>query len=221
LLTSLLIAGFLHQFKLNDKVSPEFSIYLPKSTIIPSIDISSIETENDLIRKQQEEQQQKQQQKKKNEGGYTFEIQRPGSVLQRDKSYVFRALSLEDMVIWVKLITEVATRTPETIPKSLPAARPTLKMSSSNAITTAASSDSLSLSSDSLKQQQEQQRRQESTPPPSPVDLRENRKSLLSVTSEIRKSNELISNNFNSTNIANSPGNYSGKPKAYTAQLNI
>lgn len=43
----------------------------------------------------------------------TFEIQRSGSVLQRDKSYVFRTFSPEDMAIWCKLFSNVtASRSP-------------------------------------------------------------------------------------------------------------
>ncbi|GAA5801869.1 hypothetical protein HPULCUR_007325 [Helicostylum pulchrum] len=67
-------SGFLHQFKLNDKMAPEYSIYLPKCNLLQSKDA-------------------------------WFEIQRSGSVLQRDKSYVFRTSSSEEMATWCKLLS--------------------------------------------------------------------------------------------------------------------
>lgn len=74
-------AGFLHQFKLNDKMAPEYSIYLPKCNLLQSKDT-------------------------------WFEIQRSGSVLQRDKSYVFRTSSSEEMATWCKLLSGYTLRTP-------------------------------------------------------------------------------------------------------------
>lgn len=225
------LAGFLHQFKLNDKVSPEFSIYLPKSAIVPGMDVSSIDlSENgqQILHQQQEQQQQKRKAQREKDGGYTFEIQRSGSsVLQRDKSYVFRVSSLEELVIWCKLLTEVATRPPESIPKrSLTSSDPPptqVQQVSTNTITpTSIKINSLSLS-ESIKEQQQQQQEEEHTPPPSPIgEERENRESLLSIAGENNgKSSEPLlaeANNVDATAINSLDIE---KPKHYSPQLNI
>lgn len=62
---------------------------------------------------QQQQQQQSRQEEKIPKDGYTFEVQRSGSVLQRDKSYAFRAANFEDMAIWCQHISEVATQSPD------------------------------------------------------------------------------------------------------------
>ncbi|KAI8638948.1 hypothetical protein BD408DRAFT_280501 [Parasitella parasitica] len=93
-------SGFLHQFKLKDKVSPEFSIYIPKATIIPDTDISRLSPTTFQSSEEPDKQ----------GSHYSFEIQRSGSVLQRDKSYMFRTVSLLDMAKWCKLLGDVATR---------------------------------------------------------------------------------------------------------------
>lgn len=116
------LAGFLHQFKLNDKISPEQSLYLPRSTVSQLKDDQS----------------------------NAFEIQRSGSVLQRDKSYVFRAFSPEEIGIWCKLISDIAASTPPPIQQ----------------ISTA----SLSIVSQRISF--------ENTPPLSPISVHEHRRSM-------------------------------------------
>ncbi|KAI9278601.1 hypothetical protein BDA99DRAFT_492589 [Phascolomyces articulosus] len=96
--------GFLHQFHENDKVNPELSIFIPKATIVPSIDISHLANTSGISRS--------------GGGGgggnsdYTFEIRRGGSgALQRDKIYVLRANSREELITWCRLLVDIATRT--------------------------------------------------------------------------------------------------------------
>ncbi|KAG2211659.1 hypothetical protein INT47_008756 [Mucor saturninus] len=115
-------SGFLHQFKPNDKVSPEQSLYLPKAMV------SQL----------------------KDGDNNTFEIQRSGSVLQRDKSYVFRAVNSEEMEIWCKLVSDVAASKPQSIQKI----------------------STVNLSNVS------QRISHESTPPLSPISIHEHRKSI-------------------------------------------
>ncbi|OBZ81447.1 Phosphatidylinositol 4,5-bisphosphate-binding protein SLM2 [Choanephora cucurbitarum] len=91
-------SGFLYQFKLNDKISPESSIYIPKSTIVPCFDINRPISELEQCNQP-----------------YSFEIQRCGSVLHRDKSSVFRTSHLDDIVTWCRLLNQVANRSPDTI----------------------------------------------------------------------------------------------------------
>ncbi|KAG2224949.1 hypothetical protein INT45_000070 [Circinella minor] len=89
--------GFLHQFHENDKVNPELSIFIPKSTIIPSIDMSHLSTQyHQHLHPSGDE--------------YTFEIRR-SSALQRDKVYILRARSREELIGWCQLLIDVATRT--------------------------------------------------------------------------------------------------------------
>ncbi|KAI7854821.1 hypothetical protein BDC45DRAFT_556734 [Circinella umbellata] len=89
--------GFLHQFHENDKVNPELSIFIPKSTIIPSIDMSHLSTQHH-------------QHLHPSGDEYTFEIRRSGA-LQRDKVYILRAKSREELIGWCQLLIDVATRT--------------------------------------------------------------------------------------------------------------
>ncbi|KAG2226531.1 hypothetical protein INT45_014275 [Circinella minor] len=84
--------GYLHQFTMNDKVSPERSIYIPETTIIPSIDISHF-AENE-----------------KTEGPYTFEIHKRGTqVLQRDRTFYFRTNSREELLQWCRVLCDVSS----------------------------------------------------------------------------------------------------------------
>ncbi|KAI8339319.1 hypothetical protein BD560DRAFT_412675 [Blakeslea trispora] len=112
-------SGFLYQFKLNDKISPESSIYIPKSSIVPCFDINR--PQNELEQYNQP---------------YSFEIQRCGSVLHRDKSYVFRTSHLKDMITWCRLLNQVANRSPGSIVKqeSTPPPSPVAPLKISNDI---------------------------------------------------------------------------------------
>ncbi|KAI8377443.1 uncharacterized protein BYT42DRAFT_344653 [Radiomyces spectabilis] len=100
--------GYLHQFRLDDKVSPEHSIYIPQSTIVPSVDISHLanqimETTSDNTKQE-----------------FTFEIIRPGNArLQRDKAYEFRVSSRKELLDWCRLLCEIATRPPGAISQTL------------------------------------------------------------------------------------------------------
>ncbi|KAI9499293.1 hypothetical protein BDB00DRAFT_935035 [Zychaea mexicana] len=82
--------GFLHQFHENDKVNPELSIFIPRSTVIPSIDISHLAHDE-------------------HGGNYTVEIRR-SAALQRDKVYILKASSREELVAWCRLLVDIATR---------------------------------------------------------------------------------------------------------------
>lgn len=86
--------GYMHQFALSDKVSPEFSIYIPQTTIIPSSDISHLAEDHD------------------DPGPYSFEIKRSASLLARDKSYTFRANSRQEFLDWCRMLVQVATSQP-------------------------------------------------------------------------------------------------------------
>jgi hypothetical protein len=118
---------------LNDKVSPEFTIYIPNVTIVPCIDITNLN--------------QKKLEAQKKQDYYTFEIQRIGSVLQRDKSFSFRLSTLEEMVVWCKFLQNVATRPYDTL---LQEKRSSLHLDTAY---------------------------QETTPPPSPIKPQNNRHS--------------------------------------------
>ncbi|KAI9276819.1 hypothetical protein BDA99DRAFT_494220 [Phascolomyces articulosus] len=84
--------GYLHQFTMDDKVSPERSIYIPETTIIPSIDISHF-GDNE-----------------KTKGPFTFEIHKRGTqVLQRDRTFYFRTNSREELVSWCRVLCDVST----------------------------------------------------------------------------------------------------------------
>ncbi|KAF7727192.1 hypothetical protein EC973_007890 [Apophysomyces ossiformis] len=90
-------SGYLHQFRLDDKVSPERSIYIPNTVIVPSMDISHLAAhgpeENDLAT------------------AYTFEIRRSATAaFKRDKIYVFRAQSRDELLTWCRLLVDVASR---------------------------------------------------------------------------------------------------------------
>lgn len=162
LLTYYYIAGFMHQFKLNDKISPEFSICVPGSTVIPGFDINQSSL-NGLDEKSQF----------KPSDHFSFEIQRPGSALQRDKLFSFRAFSLEEMVTWSRLLIEIATRPLYTVlqPRyNILMTEPLPHSLAGN--NTRSSSES---ASPSEKQQvqtklQVQTQEQVTTPPPSPTE---------------------------------------------------
>lgn len=82
---------------MDDKVSPERSIYMPDSTVVPSIDISHLA--NDVPSDSKD-------------GPYTFEIHKRGTqVLQRDRVYVFRTNSREELLSWCRALVDASTRT--------------------------------------------------------------------------------------------------------------
>lgn len=80
---------------MDDKVSPEKTLYIPSTTIIPSIDISYI---SNLDQKSVLENTSLDQ-------SNTFEICKPASnVLQRDKVALFRTSNREELVTWCRLL---------------------------------------------------------------------------------------------------------------------
>ncbi|GAA5803982.1 hypothetical protein HPULCUR_009467 [Helicostylum pulchrum] len=92
---SYILSGYLHQFTMDDKVSPEKTLYIPSTTIIPSIDISYI---SNLDQKSVLENTSLDQ-------SNTFEICKPASnVLQRDKVALFRTSNREELVTWCRLL---------------------------------------------------------------------------------------------------------------------
>ena len=91
------VGGYLHEFTMDDKVSPERSIYMPDSTVVPSIDISHLANDTPSDNK---------------DGPYTFEIHKRGTqVLQRDRVYVFRTNSREELLSWCRALVDASTRT--------------------------------------------------------------------------------------------------------------
>ncbi|KAI9497337.1 hypothetical protein BDB00DRAFT_868381 [Zychaea mexicana] len=112
--------GYLHQFTMGDKVSPERSIYIPECTVVPSIDISHF-AEND-----------------KTDGPYTFEIHKRGTqVLQRDRVFYFRTNSREELLSWCRVLCDVSSvaqgtrMIPHPITNTSSATRPSDSVSSS------------------------------------------------------------------------------------------
>ena len=100
---------------MNDKVSPERSIYIPETTIIPSIDISHF-AENE-----------------KTEGPYTFEIHKRGTqVLQRDRTFYFRTNSREELLQWCRVLCDVSSAAQGTKMISAPIPVKTLDSASSS-----------------------------------------------------------------------------------------
>lgn len=92
------IGGFLHEFSIDGKIHPEVSIYIPKTTIIPSIDISYLaqhpdDTRNDIGNK-----------------NYTIRILRSPGALQREKSYLFLVNTRLETLEWGRSLVDLATR---------------------------------------------------------------------------------------------------------------
>ncbi|KAI8140044.1 hypothetical protein BJV82DRAFT_624908 [Fennellomyces sp. T-0311] len=84
--------GYLHQFTMDDKVSPERSIYIPETTIVPGIDISHFADDD------------------KTEGPFTFEIHKRGTqVLQRDRTFYFRTNTREELLSWCRMLCDVSS----------------------------------------------------------------------------------------------------------------
>lgn len=91
------VGGFLHEFSVDGKIHPEISIYVPKATIIPSIDISYLaqhpdDTTNDIG------------------GNYTIRILKSPGGLQREKSYLFLVNTRLETLEWGRALVDVATR---------------------------------------------------------------------------------------------------------------
>lgn len=192
-------------------MSPEFSIYIPNVTIIPSIDISHL----NLTTLQAEPDK---------SSNYSFEIQRSGSVLQRDKSYVFRTSSLAEMVVWCKLLSDVATRPLDSVlqPRQAPHyIRPPTAMS-----------DHSSARSSVLISQQTSPQHQETTPPPSPIQqLPESLQSKINRMSAVASDIPQFAMQQSTASPTTSTEAYipaliedypaEGRHKQYTPQLNI
>ncbi|CDS11871.1 hypothetical protein LRAMOSA04067 [Lichtheimia ramosa] len=90
--------GFLHEFSIDGKIHPEVSIYIPKTTIIPSIDISYLaqhpdDTRNDIGNK-----------------NYIIRILRSPGALQREKSYLFLVNTRLETLEWGRSLVDLATR---------------------------------------------------------------------------------------------------------------
>jgi hypothetical protein len=133
-----IIAGFLHQFKLTDKVSPEYTIYVPKSTIVRNIP----QDKDSVVSDKQEY--------------YSFEIHVKATL--RDKVYVFRTFDYNEMLIWCQLFETVASN-------KRPFSNPMRQDVSLSELHSTSNHSSLRLDS-SISERQTLE--QESTPPPSP-----------------------------------------------------
>lgn len=151
---------------------------------------------------------------------YSFEIQRSGSVLQRDKSYVFRTFSLAEMVVWCKLLSDIATRTTDSVlqPRQQQYIPPT-------AISGQNSARSSMLISEVSPQHQE------TTPPPSPIQqLPETLQSKINRASNVTNNipeysmqQSIVSPTTSTEHYVPSSiqGQVEGRHKQYTPQLNI
>ncbi|KAI8640288.1 hypothetical protein BD408DRAFT_484242 [Parasitella parasitica] len=87
--------GYLHQFSLDEKVSPEKTIYIPGTTIVPSIAFNQLDAVlTDYT----------------GDASNTFEICRPATnVLQTDKVSVFRTSTRAELVAWCRLLVNIAS----------------------------------------------------------------------------------------------------------------
>lgn len=89
--------GYLHQFSLDDKVTPEKTIYIPNTTIVPSVDLSQLDT---VLTEYT------------GDTSNTFEICKPSTnvLLQRgDKISVFRTSTRQELVTWCRLLVHIAS----------------------------------------------------------------------------------------------------------------
>jgi hypothetical protein len=83
---------------MDDKVSPEKTIYIPNTTIVPSIDIHQLSKESVFT------------EYGAHDTSNTFEICRPASnVLQRDKVSLFRTSTREELIIWCRMLIHIAS----------------------------------------------------------------------------------------------------------------
>lgn len=86
---------------MDNKVSPEKTIYIPSTTIIPYMDLSNLATD-DLYQHYNEEE--------KLERSHTFEIcKRGANVLQREKVSTFRTSTREELVAWCTQMMHIST----------------------------------------------------------------------------------------------------------------
>ncbi|KAI7906632.1 uncharacterized protein BX663DRAFT_497153 [Cokeromyces recurvatus] len=96
--------GYLHQYSLDNKRMPEKTLFIPSTTIVPSIDLNEISSNNinsDNALSQQNA-----------TNNYTFEICKPATnVLQRDKISVFRASTKSELITWCRMLLSIATGT--------------------------------------------------------------------------------------------------------------
>ncbi|KAI9480899.1 MAG: hypothetical protein EXX96DRAFT_481792 [Benjaminiella poitrasii] len=98
--------GYLHQYNLDNKRMPEKTIYIPNTTIVPSIDLNEISS-NDVIL---EHAVPSHLQQNTVDSHYTFEICRPATnVLQRDKISVFRTSTKADLITWCRMLVQIAS----------------------------------------------------------------------------------------------------------------
>ncbi|CAO3672340.1 unnamed protein product [Rhizopus stolonifer] len=90
--------GYLHQFTMDNKVSPEKTIYIPSATVLFSSDITN---KNSCIHDKEE---------RKCENINIFEICKPGAnLLQKEKVSVFRTQTNEDLNLWCTYLTRIST----------------------------------------------------------------------------------------------------------------
>ncbi|CAO3633455.1 unnamed protein product [Cunninghamella blakesleeana] len=109
--------GYLHQFKLDDKVKPESSIFITSTTIQPPVNDSDIIFSDDIDSNIQGFQQQNKNnphnpdanenndsssQQNENKHGYIFEIHR------KSKLYYFKTKTSHELVAWCKALNNVA-----------------------------------------------------------------------------------------------------------------
>lgn len=93
--------GYLHQFRLDDnKVTPEKTLFIPNTIIVPSINLSQLDT---VLTEYA------------GDTSNTFEICKPasGGLLMhknnKDKISVFRTTSREELVTWCRLLMHIAS----------------------------------------------------------------------------------------------------------------
>ncbi|KAI9271402.1 hypothetical protein BY458DRAFT_509365 [Sporodiniella umbellata] len=94
--------GYLHQFTLDNKVSPEKTIYIPSRTATFPFEARNPSSANSLYMHYKEEE--------LTESSNVFEIAKPGtSLLQKEKVSVFRASNKEDLCRWCHYLTKVSS----------------------------------------------------------------------------------------------------------------
>ncbi|CAO3593572.1 unnamed protein product [Absidia cylindrospora] len=89
--------GYLHQFKLEDKIKPEASIYVTSTTIQPEVN------DDDLLFDEQHMAEEMDTNNNSAAGGHTFDIR-----LHKSKTYHFKTTTGSELVSWCRALTNVA-----------------------------------------------------------------------------------------------------------------
>ncbi|ORZ05209.1 hypothetical protein BCR42DRAFT_428389 [Absidia repens] len=88
--------GYLHQFKLEDKIKPEASIYVTSTTIQPEVNDDDLLFDEHHMAEEMDT-------NNSNTGGHTFDIK-----LHKSKTYHFKTTTGSELVSWCRALTNVA-----------------------------------------------------------------------------------------------------------------